>query len=139
MYGTKRKILTAAREVYTKNNFVVNETVPDDKPSKVDPAGYVDPNVRIDAMVKAGIRMDEWNKAVYDYENVDEQDDGYTMDNDRYDDVNDTLLKGMHSLERYRTEVYRQYRDYLENADLEEHVQASQLAEPVIVPPAKKE
>jgi hypothetical protein len=59
-------------------------------------------------MEKAGIRIDEWNCAVYDYDNPDEQDDDVTMDNDRWDDDNEMLRKGMNSMDRYRDDMSRE-------------------------------
>jgi hypothetical protein len=119
--------------IFTKNNFAMENVVPDDLPSMVDPAGYIDPNARIREMEKAGIRMDEWNRAVYDYDNPDDQDDDLTMDIDRWDDDNEMLRKGMNSLDRYRDDMARMYREYIKTSKEAENVvqeQSSPLLEP---------
>lgn len=89
----------------------------DNLPSRVDPSGYVDPNKRIEAAQKAGIRLDELRKAVYDYENPDreiwrEEDDDY-VNMDIYKDTVDLMEEGFHSLEIYRKRQRALYDDYL--------------------------
>jgi hypothetical protein len=39
-------------KIFTKNNFAMEKIVPDDMPSMIDPAGYIDPNLRIKEMEK---------------------------------------------------------------------------------------
>lgn len=88
--------------------------VPDDLPSKVDMAGYIDPNVRIKQMELAGIRIDAWNKAVYDYEHED-MDDGFSVAKERYDDDDlEMLTVGMREVELYEREMYNYYKKQLE-------------------------
>lgn len=116
--GEERKFkeIKSKSKIFTKLNFQVDVVVEDDMPSKVDPAGYVDPNIRIAEMIKAGIRIDEWNKAMYDYENYEEnEDDGRYVNDDIYDDENEIMRKGKISMESYRAEIYRQYSDYIKN------------------------
>lgn len=86
----------------------------DDLPSRVDVVGYVEPNKRIKQMVEAGIRIDAWNHAVYDFENPDEQDDGYTLAPERDDlDELDGLSEASRAKERYFEEMYSNYKKAL--------------------------
>lgn len=82
----------------------------DNLPSRVDVVGYVDPNKRIKQMVEAGIRIDAWNHALYDYENPDEEDDGFTMAAERDDwDQLDMLTEGAREKELYYRTMYDMY------------------------------
>lgn len=131
MYGTGFVEHKSKRKIFTKNDWRTEKVIEDDLPSLVDPAGYVDPNVRIREMIKAGIRIDEWNKAVFDYENPDEDDDGYSMDVGVFNDDNELLMEGLTSLERYRNDMSRLYRKML----LEQGNAQNDSTEPILEPP----
>lgn len=91
------------------------EIVEDDLPSRLNLVGYVDPNKRIKQMIEAGIRIDAWNEAVYDFEN-EEMDDGVSMAYEREDwDDLDMLTEAQKERETYHREMYRMYRQALEN------------------------
>lgn len=101
---------------YTHDHWRCERIYPDDLPSKVDVVGYVDPNVRIRQMLEAGIRIDAWNHAVYDFENPDDErifDDKYSAARLKEDEF-ETMDEGRSSLELYRQEMYRQYINALE-------------------------
>lgn len=98
------------------HEWVNEQVIKDDLPSKVDVVGYVDPNKRIKQMVEAGIRIDAWNHALYDFENGVEQDDGEKMASERDDwDDMDMLVDAGRQKELYRREMYSYYRKSLES------------------------
>lgn len=87
-----------------------NPVVQDNLPSMFDPVGYVDPNKRIKQMQEAGIRIDAWNHALYDFENGEEDDDGYTMPEERSDlDDLEMLSESVRERDRYFNEMYKMY------------------------------
>lgn len=104
---------------------------PDDLPSRVDVVGYVDPNKRIEQMIEAGLRIDAWNHAVYDYER-EEDDDGYSMarERDDWDDL-DMLQDAVSHREIYKHEMYMMYRKLLANSD---NVSNGNNTDPSVVP-----
>lgn len=86
------------------------EVYPDDQPSKVDVVGYVEPNKRIKQMIEAGIRIDAWNHALYDYENGEDDDDGFTMADERDDlDSLEMLSRAAVEKELYFQTMYKNY------------------------------
>lgn len=113
MLGGKYKVVPMVPDGLKKHMFQLEVIEPDNLPSKVDPVGYVDPNVRIKQMQAAGVRIDAWNKAVYDFEHED-LDDGFTMAPERDDDDElEMLASGKREMERYRDLMYRTYMDSL--------------------------
>lgn len=90
--------------------------VPDDQPSMVDAVGYVDPNKRIKQMVEAGMRIDAWNHALYDFENGESDDDHetYARERDDWDDL-EMLTEAGRAKELYRREMYAQYMNALKS------------------------
>lgn len=119
-YGPLDEVVVERDPIRSLSELAANEVrrmpvYPDDLPSKVDIVGYVDPNKRIKQMVEAGIRIDAWNHAVYDFENGEEDDDGLSMPVERSDlDELDGLAAGVTARARYFDEMYRLYRKALE-------------------------
>lgn len=121
MYLTKRNIGSGDRSIapYANKDLKAHEiyrepVLPDDQPSRLNLVGYVDPNKKIKQMIEAGIRIDAWNEALYDYEREDE-DDGYRMASERNDwDDLDMLTDAMREREIYKKEMYTMYRKALE-------------------------
>lgn len=110
MFSEKVESVSLKAENYGKPHQAMSMvTVKDDLPSMVDVVGYVDPNKRIKQMIEAGIRIDAWNHAVYDYENED-QDDGFSMapERDDLDDI-DMLSAAAREKELYYNEMYKLY------------------------------
>lgn len=86
------------------------KVLPDDLPSKINKVGYIDPNVRLKQMQEAGIRMDAWNQAVYDFNNAEDEDDGVRMATERNDwDALDLLTEGARERALYEREMYMMY------------------------------
>lgn len=99
---------------------------PDDQPSRVNAVGYIDPNKRIKQMIEAGIRIDAWNQALYDYENGDDQDDGLEYAEDREDwDYLESLTEGARQKELYEREMYKYYMNALKSQNVAQ--EASQM------------
>lgn len=112
-YG-ETSLVPTAKEDLKKHQVYREIVVEDNLPSMVNAVGYVDPNKRIKQMVEAGIRIDAWNQAVYDYENGFEDDDGVSMASDREDwDSLDGLSEGAREKALYEREMYRYYLDAL--------------------------
>lgn len=114
------KVKTKRRIGYGLVEVLREEIVKDNLPSKVDPAGYVDPNVKIQDAIKAGIRIDEWNRALYDFDNPDSDaarmhEEDYIND-DLYKDELELLEAGYNSLDIYQTRMRRLYDQYLEQS-----------------------
>lgn len=117
---------TSSKTELKAHHVLKQKVYEDDKPSKVDVVGYVDPNRRIKQMEEAGLRIDAWQHAVYDFENED-QDDGIMMaaERDDWDDL-DMLSDGAREKELYRREMYKLYLNALNN----EKMAQSGLREP---------
>lgn len=119
--GKLLKVETKKPQIYSRWNRVREEIVEDETPSIVDPAGYVDPNKRIEEYIKAGMRIDAWNRSVFDYEN--EQDGEEKFDVEEYDGINDDLedlRKGEISLSRYQQTMEYLYKSYLNQQENQE-------------------
>ncbi|QCS36926.1 hypothetical protein [Tortoise microvirus 27] len=119
--GKLVEVKTTKPKIYSRWNRVREEVVEDETPSIVDPAGYVDPNKRIEEYIKAGMRIDAWNRSVFDYEN--EQDGEEKFDVEEYDGINDDLedlRKGEISLGRYQQTMEYLYKSYLSQQDPQE-------------------
>lgn len=104
-------------EAFTRWNYQKEKVIEDDLPSKTDVIGYVDPNIRINEMIKAGLRIDAWNHALYSMEHD-------FIDPEAYEDYQENILN--HGLDRmdqlsltaqeldsYRSEMYHLYKNNL--------------------------
>lgn len=101
--------------VCSRNFRLREEVIEDDTPSIVDPAGYVDPNKRIEEYIKAGMRIDAWNRALFDYDNEIEGEERFDVE--EFDTINDDfedIRKGEISLSRYQESMQRMYSRFLE-------------------------
>lgn len=112
--GKLLKVECEKPKIYSRWNRVREEVIEDETPSIVDPAGYVDPNKRIEEYIKAGMRIDAWNRSVFDYENDIDGEENFEVE--EYDGIQDDLedlRKGELSLGRYQQTMEHLYKTYL--------------------------
>lgn len=121
------------KKIYcTKQRFFREEILEDDLPSCVDVIGYVDPNKRIRQMQEAGIRIDAWNHAVYDFEHEPEDPSELLKyeASSRYQEDTEIIDEGMSAMELYREEMYRQYLNHLRTLKTSSQPQETQTEAP---------